>query len=74
MFTNKSVEEIVDMICDPSKLEQVMSVPDILPVDMTNLTGMICGDNVKEVATILKTSIDLGILGSSVSICTKYSI
>ncbi|KAL5018720.1 hypothetical protein ScPMuIL_004442 [Solemya velum] len=64
MFANKSVEEIVDIICDPSQLEKVMSVPEMLPVNPRNLTDIICDENVKEIAILLKSSVDLGLLGN----------
>ena len=60
----KPVEVLVDLICDPDKLTKILVLPEISPINVTDLSILLCEENSTNTMTVIK---DIALNGENIT-------
>lgn len=72
-FLHEPVKLIVDILCDPTKLSKIISLPPESPLDVTNISTVICNANVTMAADYISNmSATVGNINKLISTSTVH--
>ncbi|CAL1527412.1 unnamed protein product [Lymnaea stagnalis] len=72
-FLHEPLNLIVDILCDPAKLSKIISLPPESPLDVTNISSVMCNANVTMAADYISTmSATVGNITNLISTSTVH--